>query len=192
MFEFSFTCCHPSSVDFYRGQSTWAGHNASHADQLAHVPGSAAVVHFFLKPARSKPSTFHLVNFLLLHIAKLKPCTDNFLPLCRKRMAAANQNAAAPTDTNSATTATRCPSLRQRLAQASNMAWTVINVFSPAIPNILHRLLTLWFISTYIVLAFVCTVMVRTICAWVGWGRVEGAKLEGSRFKTHSHLTNPL
>ncbi|GAB5034994.1 Hypothetical protein NocV09_02300090 [Nannochloropsis oceanica] len=43
------------------------------------------------------------------------------------------------------------------------MAWNVINVFSPAIPNTLHRLLTLWFISTYIVVAFVCTVMLSAV-----------------------------
>jgi hypothetical protein len=66
--------------------------------------------------------------------------------------------------------------LRQRFAQARTMAWTVLNVFSPAIPNTLLRLLALWCVSTYLVLAFVGTVMVRTICAWLGrWGR-QGVK----------------
>ena len=95
-------------------------------------------------------------------------------------MAAAHQNAAAPTNKKPATTTTRLPSLRQRLAQASAMAWTVLNVFSPAIPNTLLRLLALWCVSTYIVLAFVGTVMVRMCLG--GEGRVEGgAKVGGDR-----------
>jgi len=93
-------------------------------------------------------------------------------------MAAAHQNAAAPTDNKPATTTTHRFSLRQRFAQASAMAWTVLNVFSPAIHNTLLRLLALWCVSTYIVLAFVGTVMVRIeyVPGWGGEWR-EGANV---------------
>ena len=101
-------------------------------------------------------------------------------------MAAAHQNAAAPTNKKPATTTTRLPSLRQRLAQASAMAWTVLNVFSPAIPNTLLRLLALWCVSTYIVLAFVGTVMVRTVCAW--WGGESGGRSKSRRGQDLRHV----
>lgn len=79
-------------------------------------------------------------------------------------MAAAHQNAAGPTNNKPATTTT-ITKRRRRFAEGRAMAWTVLNVFSPAIPNTFLRLLALWGVSTYIVLAFVGTVLVRMICA---------------------------
>lgn len=103
-------------------------------------------------------------------------------------MAASIQNAATTTNNKPATTTTtRRPSLRQRFAQASAMAWTVLNVFSPAIPNTLLRLLALWCVSTYIVLAFVGTVMVRAYGHVPGSGGSEGSKVGGGRHETRSN-----